>query len=459
MSTQRRMSRRGLLKDLALFGAAATLAACAPKVREVPAEKEPEVQQGAEAQEAAAPGETVITILCRAEYGGDPVRLYCQKFETAFPGLRAKTVDVAYAEHLKKIQAMYAAGDCPDVIYTQGKYGPYLMHQGIHLPLDELAEAHWEEYDFDDFYPSVFESCKFEDKLFQLPEWTSPTSRPLIAYNIDMLEEAGVPVPGDEWSFEDWKEAALKTAKPDEGIFGVTPPAFSNYYDWDAIVDCFGGHIVTEEVGLAKKFDFANNEANREAFAWLEDVRMNNHAAPRRGETLDKINMFTAGLMATSVDGLYHLVGLPKEVGDKFRYGVTLMKGPARKGAGMFVQGFGLSSQTKHPDEAFKLAYWQTSTEVGVWSATTGVGMGLQGRRSQWTDPSVLALHPIYGPVGEWLEGEVAPFPQPWNLRYQELYDEYLSLSDPLAYGDVTWDEAAPEIEKACQAIMDQPRP
>jgi multiple sugar transport system substrate-binding protein len=459
MSTETRISRRTLLKRACMLGAGLTLAACAPKVVQQTVVVEKVVEKNVTSV-PAAPGEIVIQILCRAEYGGDPVRLYAQKFETAYPGLRAKTVDVAYAEHLKKIQAMYAAGNCPDVIYTMVKYGPYLTQQGIHMPLNDLIDAGRTEYKIDDFYPSALKALMFEGKQYALPEWSSPTSRPLVVYNADMFKAAGIPTPPmEEWDVNAWKDAAIKLTKPDKGIFGMIPPSLVNYYDWDAFVDGFGGHILTNEVGLAKKMDFVDNAKNKEAWAWYSDVAIKNHATPRRGETPQNVNMFTAGLVATTVDGLYHLPGLPKEVGDKFKYGITLMKGPVRKGAGMFIQGFGLTTQTKHPQEAFKLAYYQTSTEVGVWSATTGVGMGLQGRRSQWNDKSVLAAYPIYGVLAKWWEDDIAPFPQPWNLRYQELYDVYAAQTDKLYYGEVTWDAQAPVVQQKSQEIMDQARP
>lgn len=465
MTIDSRITRRSLLKRAAIGAASIGLAACQPKVVEkvvketVIVEQEKVVEKEVTSVPAGnAPVE--VSILCRAGYGGDPVRLFVSKFNNTYPDIQAHTVDVAYAEQLKKIQAMYAAGNSADVIYTMVKYGPYLTHQGIHMSLNDLADRYWDEFNFDDFFPSALGALTFEDQLYALPEWTSPTSRPLIVYNIDMFEEAGIDIPPMEgWSIFDWRDAAVKLSKPDKGIFGVSPPSFTNYYDWDAIVDMFGGHILKDEVGLAKKFDFVDNPESIAAWEWFKSMMIDNHAAPRRGESVEKINMFTAGMLATTKDGLYHLPGLPKEVGDRFRYGITLMEGPVRKGGGMFVQGFGLTSQTKHPDEAFKLAVFQTDTEVGVWSATTGVGMGLQGRKSQWTHESVLAMNPIYGLCAEWMSGDVAPFPQPYNLRYQEVFDVYANATDKLSFGEVSWEEQAPIVQQKVQELLDTDRP
>jgi ABC-type glycerol-3-phosphate transport system substrate-binding protein len=212
-------------------------------------------------------------------------------------------------------------------------------------------------------------------------------------------------------------------------------------------------------VGLGKTFSWLDNPQAQEAWKWYEELSITNHAAPRRGESVPNVNMFSAGLIATAKDGIYHIPGLPQEVGDKFRYGLTLMKGPARKGSGAFSNAFCVSNQTDIPEEALKLAVYLTSTDVGVYSVVHAIGRGLQARRSQWTHPDVLALHPIYGTIAEYMDEDLNPFPHPWNLRYQEVFDTYSAAIEPLRYGEKTWDEQAPVIQAKVQGIMDQPRP
>ena len=465
MSTENKMSRRHLLKGL--LGVAVVspiLAACQPKVvkETVVVEKvvEKEVTRVVEKQAPAAKGDIVIKAMVRAGYGGDIYRLFVTNFNNANPGLRAETVDTAYGEMLKKTQAMYAAGTTPDMLTTAVKWFPYMSEQGVYMPLDDLLKPHWEEYEMDDIYPFALDAQRFEGTLYGIPEICMPCGRPLVAYNIDMFEAAGVSLPDEkEYSIFDWKEAALKLTKPDEGIYGMSPPGINSFYDWDAFVDGFGSHILTEEVGLAKKFNWLDDPKVKDAWDWYADVAIEHHGTPRRGETLEKVNMFSAGRLATSKDGIYHINGLPQEVGDKFRYGLTLMKGPVRKGSGAFSNAFCVSSQTKIPEEALKVAVYLTSTEVGVYSAVHALGRGLQARRSQWKHKDVLAMHPIYGVVAEFMEEDLNNFPHPWNLRFQELFDTYNNQVQPLMYGEKTWDEQAPVIQAKCQEIMDLARP
>jgi len=329
--------------------------------------------------------------------------------------------------------------------------------------MDDLSEIYAEKWDIADYYTSFLDGLRFEDKLYGLPQFSQPTSRPLIMINIDMFEQAGVPVPeGAEWDVYEWRDAAMKLSRPDDGVFGAQPANVINYYDWEAFVDGFDSHIVTDEVGLGRKFNWLDNPRNKDAVDWYLSF-VKSHAAPRRGEAIPKVNMFAAQLYATTMAGVYEIPGYRKEIGDKFRWDMYLMRGPVRRGTGMFINNWSISSDTEYPDEAFDLiAGYLCGKEIGLWSFQTGVGNGLGGRRSQWNSDIVANDHPGFGVMRDWMNEEgdsFNPFPFPWNLRFQELYDTSSQNTMPLAYMEATWDEQSPIIQAKSQAVMDLPRP
>ena len=473
--SEKKVSRRRLLKLMGLGVAGTTLAACQPKVVEkvvketVVVEKEKVVKEEVEVEkevtrvvekEVKAPGEvTVVKAMVRAGYGGDIYRLFITNFNNERSDVRAETVDTAYAEMLKKTQAMMAAGNLPDMLTTAVKWFPAMANQGAYVPLDDMVEAKWDEYDMDDIYEFALNAQRFEGTLYGIPEICLPTPRCLVGYNKDMFDEAGIDYPGDEWDIYEWKEAALKLTKPDQQIYGASAPNIQSFYDWEAFVTGFGTHMFSNEVGLAKTFNFLDDPKVKDAWDWFRDLAVDNYGVPRRGDTMEGINMFPAGRLATAVTGIYQITALPDQIGDRFEYGLTLMRGPVQKGSAAFSNAFCVSSQTDSPEEALDLAIYLTSTEVGVYSALEGFGRGLQARRSQWTNPDVVETYPTYGVIAKWLEDDLYPFPHPWNLRYQEVFDAYQNLLEPLRYGTATWDEQAPDIQAKVQEIMDKPRP
>lgn len=466
---QRKWSRRSFMRLVAASTAGVVAAACQPTVVKETVEVVKEKAAGKVATSAPAPAaKTTLRVLTRAGQAGDAHREFITRYQAENPDIVVEAIDTAYAELQTKAEAMHRTGNAPDLSFHNVRWFRYLTYQGLMSPLDDLAAAHWEEYDFDDWYPMALEAHTHDGKLYGIDSNSYPTSRFLIVYNIDMLESAGITPPdGLEWDIYDWLEAAIKLTDQDKGIFGGNPPNIRNYYDWDAFVDGFDSHIVDQEVGLGKRFHFLENPENRKAVDWYLDFAVKSHSAPLRGEAVAGVNMFVAKLLATTREGLYALRSLEVTIGDTFRLGIAKQRGPVRVGSGLIATNWGMSSQTKHPDAAFKLlGSTLGGKEIGLWSWKNGIGEGLSARRSQWNSPEVQAAHPIWRDTAAWLEkgfaleGEpIKPFTMPWNLRHYELYDTYGNLSDPLAYGDKTWEEQAPEIQTRCQAIMDLPRP
>jgi ABC-type glycerol-3-phosphate transport system substrate-binding protein len=480
------LSRRSFLGGAAALTTGILAAACQPKVVEkivqqtvVVTEKEvvketvvvkeaveveKEVTRVVEKEaQPAGPGMVTLRVLTRGGFQGDHHRVFFSRYQSANPNIRIEDIEVTYADIPTKTEAMYRAGEMPDVCYSAVRWAGFPSYKGMFLFLDDLAEVNWQKYDFDDFYQSYLNCNRFEDKLYGIPEFSAPTSRPFVLFNVDMFEEAGVPLPeGGDLPLDVWSELAIKMTQPDKGIFGVQPPNLTSYYDWDAFVDGYDSHIVDEPVGYGKRFNFVDNPMNKEAVDWYLRL-VETHARSKRGEDAPGVNMFSAERQATRTDGTYAIPSLTKEIGEKFRWTMYLMKGPVRRGTGIFVNPWCLSSQTKVADEAFDLvAGTLCGKEIGQFAFTSGLGNGLQARKSDWNSEVVANAHPGYGLMRDWQNAEgdkFAPFPIPWNLRLQELQDVYTAESNALAYGEETWESAAPRIQQMCQEILDQPRP
>jgi ABC-type glycerol-3-phosphate transport system substrate-binding protein len=336
------------------------------------------------------------------------------------------------------------------------------VNKKLFLALDDLVEVHGDAIDYADYFEGFVNALRFEDKLYGLPEFSQPTSRPFVIINVDMYQAGGVPVPeGPDYDIYEWLEASIKLTKPDTGVFGCSPPNVTNFYDWDAFVDGFDTHIIDEPVGYGKRFYFLDNPKNKEAVDWYLDF-VESHATPKRGETVPNVNMFAAQLYASQKDGSYAIPSLTKEIGEKFRWSMYLMKGPVRRGSGIFVNPWCISSGTKIKDVAFDIVgKYLCGKEIGIYSFQSGLGSGLQARRSEWNSEVVANAHQGYQVMRDWMNEEgdkFMPFPHPHNLRFQEVWDTYVNNCQPLAYGEASWDVQAPILQDKVQEVMDEPR-
>lgn len=383
-------------------------------------------------------------------------REFSKRWAEQTPDIDLSIEDVVYAEMNKLQLARSASGTLWDVVFSGIKWFPFSASKGMFLALDDYMASN-ENAQLDDFFDTAIAGGYLDGALYGLPYEIHPGNPALVVYNIDMLEEKGLPAPTDDWNILDYTDLAVKANDPDNNVFG-TNYLPGNYYDFESLARAFGTEIMDPE---HKEFWFSTDEKNIEAAKWITDLRVEHHAAPMRDETEGL--QFVAGTLATQVTGSYSVNVFATEIGDKFRHDWVLFPtGPdGKRGYTAFTSNFSVSSETKDPDKAVDLLIYLTSTEAGLWSALEqGTGQP-NARRSVWENEDFLnKSHPVFKRVLDMYNDAniPGPFPMPYNLRFQELQDNWANTSPDLFYGDVSFEEGLQLVQDTCQEILDLPR-
>lgn len=447
------LSRRDLLRIAGIGAAGAAAAACVPPTAP-PAEKPVEKDQPA----VKGPPETIVLrVMTRAGMNGDHTRHFAQEYANRTDGVEVKLEDTIYGELMKKAELGFVSGTMTDTVYNGTKWYDYACYKNMFLAIDDLVASN--PLGYDDYYPGMLLACEFDGKLFGLPGDSHPHARELLLWNKTHIEAAGEQWPPDkDLDMEDWKRIAIETTQPDKGIFGTSMGSW-NYYDFDCVVLMpFGARILNED---GSKLTLLEDEKTDAAIKWwLELVEA--HATPYREDLLESGNMFYAGKMVTANSGLSGVVGIDKatEGGKLWQWDWTLVpSGPAGRGSQAFINQWCVSIQSKHPEHAYALCSLTTSTEAGIW-ATVNMRKQPNGSRPAWYSKEVAEKEPAFAACAEWLDDpNLVRFPMPKNLRFQEFYDTWSNISQPMMYGEKTWDEVVPELKKACQEVLDLPLP
>lgn len=389
---------------------------------------------------------------------------YQREFATRWGEAHADEVDlqvesVVYGEMPKLQLARQASGTLWDIVFSGIKWFPFSASKDMFLPLDDHLAAH-PDSNLDDFFETALEGGKLDGVLYGLAFIIHPGNPAVVAINLDMLAEAGLEMPTDDWTVSDFATMAEALSDPDNNIYG-TNYLPGNYYDFQSLARAYG----TDMMDPARDtFQFGTDETNLEAARWLTSLRTELNAAPSRtdvgGEGID----FVSGAIAMGVTGTYSVNGWTTQIGDRFAHDYVLFPlGPdGQRGYTAFHSNFSVANQTKHPELAVDLLVYLTSTETGLWSALEqGTGQP-NARKSVWGNEKVLEQsHPIFERALNKLflaEDVPGPFPMPSNLRFQELQDNWANTSPDLFYGDLGFDEAVQAVQEACQEIMDLPR-
>ena len=445
-----KLTRRSLLKWMGAGAATVAVAACAPPPASAPA-----AQSGGAAAPAGAKVDLALATF------DDPLHDWQREFGKRWAEKNADKANVSiekvvYAEMPKLQLARSASGTLWDVVFSGIKWYPYSASKGMFLQLDDFI-ANRPDAKLDDFFPATLSGAKLDGKLFGLPYEIHPGNPALVIFNVDMLDAKGLTMPTDDWTVNDYIDLATKLNDPDKKIYG-TNYLPGNYYDFESLARAYATDIMDPE---RKKLQFATDDKNKAAAQFITDLRVKYKVAPARTETAGVD--FTAGVMGSSVVGTTQVNGMHKTIGDKFKHDWVLFpKGPeGKRGYTAFTSNFSASAKTKAPELVIDMLVYLTSEEAGNWSALEqGTGQP-NARKSVWGNETLLKeRHPIFKRVLDMFNTpEIpGPFPMPYNLRFQELQDNWANTSPDLFYGDAKFEEGLQKVQDAMQEILDLPR-
>jgi len=467
-----KLTRRELLRSGALM-AMGTLVACAPTAT---VESEPTGEAEVSPAEAAAPAKEQIELRL-GKFAGDAWKtdvVFSQKFEEENPGIRVKVEDVNYMEMQTKVLALGATGLVWDVRAGHSRWDAYLGWKGMSLVLDDYIASH--DIGFDDFFPSVIADARAmgDGKLMWFPTCVHPAAIAMIAWNDNMLDEAGVTLTEEsiqgDWMIDEYEAILLEVTKPHE-LFGLNLGLWAPHgiawlsRSWGSDPD-----VGSEDAWPISRDGKTNQVSNdfprvKAAFEWYTKfVRMGIAPTTAESQAVSGTTLFLAEKQVSSPIGVSGPIYLREQVGGRFPYTVTPWpKGPyGHLGTCLSYNSLAVYSKSKYPTEACDLAAYLTGPEPSLYAGTEAT-LHAYGRRSAWFNPKLWAIPG--GEVGlpwaaEMFEKGVDPFPMPWNYRFPELQDKYTMLgAAEYNEGKISWDEmiavAAPEF----QAVLDLPRP
>jgi ABC-type glycerol-3-phosphate transport system substrate-binding protein len=104
-----------------------------------------------------------------------------------------------------------AGGIAPDVIFVSTDNIGDLYPRNILEPLDDYVKA--DNYPLSDIYPSVLDRFTVNGHLYVLPRDTSPMG--VVYYNKKAFDEAKLPYPNDDWTWDDLLTDAKALVKRD----------------------------------------------------------------------------------------------------------------------------------------------------------------------------------------------------------------------------------------------------
>ncbi|HEX5688401.1 MAG TPA: sugar ABC transporter substrate-binding protein, partial [Roseiflexaceae bacterium] len=151
------------------------------------------------------------------------------------------------ADYYTKLQTNLAGGTAADLLWLSQEYIAGYAQKGVLLDIsDRLAADDRPAAKLDDYYPSVLQTAQYQNKTYGLPWIAQPV---MLYYNPKLFADAGVELPNDNWTWDDFKTAAATLTKDTNGdgkadqfgtAFNGWPPI--QMFIWQA-----GGEVISED--------------------------------------------------------------------------------------------------------------------------------------------------------------------------------------------------------------------
>jgi len=128
------------------------------------------------------------------------------EFMKTHPNIKIEIWHQPWDDYFTKLKTLWASGDSaqiPDVLFLWPT--PSYAATGVLEDLDPYIQK--SNYDLNDYWPTLLESAKYEDKVYGLPR---DSGLEVLYYNKAIFDEANVPYPTDSWTWDDLLDAAKK---------------------------------------------------------------------------------------------------------------------------------------------------------------------------------------------------------------------------------------------------------
>ncbi|HEY3107162.1 MAG TPA: extracellular solute-binding protein [Chloroflexota bacterium] len=454
----------------------AAAATTAPAAATAPAKPTEAAKPAAAAPAGAAPGAKGQVELRIHDWAQDPNDTFYgplfKKFEEEHPNIKLKREWFPRDDMHTKELSLAATGQIGDTVRINVAVNQHeLRFKGVIQPLTPFIQkdTKWAQNDQKQFFPGNITNYTSEGQQWGYPVVGHPGCLQYYM-NTDMANKVGAKLPdastGYHWTFEQAVDAFTKgTQKGADGRVAVNgiSPCLGNE-GVVGVLRAFGGDVYSQDGKTA----LIGKEESIAGLQYMADL-FNKHkvALPldAGAKQVDNLTVFPTEKIMGFVSTSSQPANIRRLAGDKFKW--TILPPPTVKLTDKFPtqissDGYGMSKATKYPDEAWEVVKLYASQEHGL--RRNLAGLGSPGSRYDiWTHEEFKKFNPelagiIYDTL---LNPDKAPPALPWhnpaNGRYFEADTVMNNALADVWLGNKTAKDAATELQKTMQAILDKP--
>jgi len=275
------------------------------------------------------------------------------EFRRTHPHIKL-TVQKVTSDYERTMLVRQAGQVAPDIVFMYPMALASYAARGAFIDLKPLIDAD-PDVALSDYYKPMIDAFTYKGKVYGLPK---DASAPVIFYNKDMFDREGVEYPNPSWTWDDFLRAAKKLTKTNAR--GRRIQFGTSGIDWPELVWQNGGELFTPDM----KHCLLDSPEAIEAIQWKADLTFKHHVAPTPIEFEDRgpVDLFETGKIGM-FESIYPIVAEFRAKCD-FEWDIALLpKGRCGRPAPCLGSAYAITTQCKHPKEAFEFVKFITGME------------------------------------------------------------------------------------------------
>lgn len=390
-------------------------------------------------------GRTVVRFWAMG-FEGEMVVKLIPEFERLHPDIRVQVQQLPIISAHEKLLTAFAGDSLPDVCAIGNTWISEFALLDALVPLDERLRV-TPTLQAQDYFTGAWDTGVIGGHTYAVP-WYVETRLPY--YRRDLLQKAGIAQPPRTW--DEWKTAMAAIKRE------VGPDRYAALFPLNEPEPLLNLGIQADEPLLRDDGRYGNfrSPGFKRALAFYREI-FDRQWAPLASNTqiANVWNEFGRGYFSFYVNGPWNIAEFKKRLPADLQSSWMTMPLPGERGPGASVAGgasFVLFRGSPQQEAAWKLIAYLSEPDVQI--KFHGLTGNLPPRRRAWTAPALVS-DPYARAFREQLE---RARPSPKVPEWERIAMEIKIVGEQLANGRLSVDQAADELDRRADRILEKRR-
>ena len=296
-------------------------------------------------------------------------------------GIKTKISVVKWNEYWTMLEAGAQGGSLPDVFWMHSNESERYMSNDMLLDLTDKIKAS-EKIKVENYPEDIWGLYTYKDHYYAVPKDIDTIA---IWYNKKLFDEAGVPYPTSDWTWDDLTETARKLTKSDGSQYGLAVKMDNNQAGYYNLIYDKGGYVISEDKKKSGWDDPKTIEGMQILENWIKEGLM--PSAETMSENGEEV-LFQSGKVAMVPQGSWMIASYKANEYTAENADIVELPKDAKTGKRVSLYnglGWAASKNGKHTEEAWKLIEYLGSEPAQKKQAELGITMSAyKGTSDAW---------------------------------------------------------------------------